>query len=176
MLTGEKVLLRPVELNDAERFYKWRNDLQVKKSAMMHPFPVILESEKEWIESISKIKDNKFVVFSICEKDTGNFIGFVKLFNINWVHRFCYFGIVIGEDTARGKGYGYEVLTLISKYAFDILNLNKILLEVIKMNDAAVKLYEKFGFTEEGLLKQQCYFDGKWQDVIIMSLFKKTNE
>lgn len=176
MLTGEKVLLRPVELNDAEKFYKWRNDLQIKKSAMMHPFPVTMESEKEWFENISQKKDNQLIVFSICEKESGNFIGFVKLFNINWVHRFCYFGIIIGEDDARGKGYGYEALSLISKYAFDILNINKILLEVIKANDAAVKLYKKFGFTEEGVLKRQFYFDGKWHDVIIMSLFKEINE
>jgi len=176
MLTGEKILLRPVELNDAEKFYKWRNDLQLKKLAMMHPFPVTLESEKEWIESISKKKDNQLIFFSICERKDGNLIGFVKLFNINWVHRFCYFGIVIGEDSARGQGYGFETLKLISEYAFDVLNINKIILEVININQTAIKLYKKFGFKEEGLLKEQFYFDGKWYDILIMSLFKMTNE
>ncbi|HDR50743.1 MAG TPA: N-acetyltransferase [Mariniphaga anaerophila] len=176
MLTGEKILLRPLNFYDVEKFYKWRNDLHVKKLAMMHPFPVTMESEKEWVESISKKKDNQLVVFSICEKETGNCIGFVKLFNINWVHRYCYFGIVIGEDSARGKGYGYEALTLISHYAFNILNINKITLEVIKINEDAIKLYKNFGFIEEGELKRQFYFDGKWHAVLIMSLFKKTNE
>lgn len=176
MLMGEKIYLRPIEFNDVEKFYKWRNDLQIKKLAMMHPFPVTMESEKEWIESVSKGKDNQLVLFSICEKDTGNFIGFVKLFNINWVHRFCYFGIIIGEDSARGKGYGYESLKLIRDYAFNILDIRKILLEVVDLNNAAIKLYKNFGFIEEGRLKNQFFFDGIWHDVLIMSLFKKNNE
>lgn len=176
MLIGEKILLRPVEFNDVEKFYKWRNDLQLKKLAMMHPFPVTLESEKEWIEGISKKKDNQLIIFSICEKVSNNFIGFVKLFNINWIHRHCYFGIVIGEDSTRSKGYGYESLKLISEYAFDVLDIRKILLEVVEFNESAVRLYRKFGFIEEGKLKKQFYFDGDWHNVLIMSLFKKNYE
>lgn len=173
MLIGEKIFLRPVEANDIEKFYKWRNDFEIKKLAMMHPFPVTIEAEKEWFEHISNTKDNQLIIFSICEKKSSAFIGFVKLFNINWIHRYCDFGIVIGEETSRAKGYGQEALQLISHYAFNILNLRKIILEVININEAAIKLYKNFGFIEEGLLKEQFYFNSQWHDVVLMSLFKK---
>lgn len=173
MLIGKKVILRSIEDSDIDKFYKWRNDLNIKKLAMMHPFPVNYESEKEWFETMSRNKDNHLIVFSVCEKKENRLIGYVKLFNINWIHRYCYFGIVLGEESSRGKGYGKETLQLITQYAFEILNLRKITLEVININNAAINLYKKFGFVEEGVLKEQFFFDNEWHDVIIMSLFKE---
>jgi len=169
MLMGEKVILRPVHSDDVKKFFKWRNDLEIKTFSLMHPFPVTLESEEDWYENISRSKDNGMVIFSIVENN--NVVGFIKLFNINWIHRFCYFGIVIGEKSAHGKGIGTEATKLIIDYAFNILNLKKIILEVVDFNEKAISLYKKIGFIEEGRLKQNVFLNGKWHDVLIMSLF-----
>ncbi len=47
--------------------------------------------------------------------------------NINYTHRFATIGGFIGEIDERGKGYGTEALTLISDYAFNVLNLRFLL-------------------------------------------------
>jgi len=53
------------------------------------------------------------------------------------------------------------------------LNLNKITLEVIETNHNALKLYRKIGFIEEGRLRKHYYSDGKYFDIIILSIFKQ---
>ena len=176
MLTGDKIILRPIEEKDIEKFFTWRNDLEIKNEALMHPFPVTKNSEKNWFENISSAKDNRLVIFSIVCKETNELIGFIKLIDINWIHRFCYFGIVIGDKSAQGKGYGKEATKLIINYAFNILNLKKILLEVVENNIQAIKIYKKLGFIEEGRLKRQVYLNGNWQDVLIMSLFRNEED
>jgi len=64
-------------------------------------------------------------------------------------------------------------MNLLTTYAFQTLNLQKILLEVLTENSPALKLYLKLGFEIEGTLKKQFYIDGNYKDVYILSLFKK---
>lgn len=40
-------------------------------------------------------------------------------------------------------------------HAFDVLKLHKLCCEVLAFNKPVVKLHEKFGFTIEGILRQQ---------------------
>lgn len=172
MLEGKNILLRPIREEDIEKFYIWRNNIEIKNDALMHPFPVTIHQEKEWFQKIALSKDNRLIFLGIEYKETHELIGFVKLFDINWINQNCYFGIVIGNQSFHGKGLGKEATKLIIEYAFKNLNLKKILLEVVDINIKAIKLYKKLGFDEEGLLKRQVMIDGKWKNVLIMSLFK----
>jgi RimJ/RimL family protein N-acetyltransferase len=128
--------------------------------------------EKEWIKSVIEDKSNNSVHFGICLLDSEELIGITKLFNINWISHTCYFGIFLGSKETRGKKYGKEVTELIIKYAFNSLNLRKILLEVIVINQPAINLYQKIGFIIEGKLKRQYYEGNAYHDVLIMSLFQ----
>ena len=171
MLTGEIISLRPLQLKDWEKTLHWRNDPDIKAMAMMHPYPITEFMEKEWYEDLLKNKSNKVVYFAIADKNDTP-VGYIFLNNINLLHRNCYLGIVIGDSTQRGKGIGSEAIKLLSEYAFNTLNLNKITVEVVNQNKYAIKVYEKLGFVNEGCMKQQFFSNGEYYDVIIMSKFK----
>jgi UDP-4-amino-4,6-dideoxy-N-acetyl-beta-L-altrosamine N-acetyltransferase len=170
MLKGKNIILRPLKMSDWEKTIHWRNNITIKKMAMMHPFPITEMVEKEWYENIMKSKDDGTVYFTIT-KGNDEPIGFLTLNKINQIHRNCYLGIVIGEPEAQGKGFGSEATKIAMEYAFNTLNLNKITLEVVEHNESALKLYRKLGFVEEGRLKQHYYSDGKYFDVLILSVF-----
>jgi UDP-4-amino-4,6-dideoxy-N-acetyl-beta-L-altrosamine N-acetyltransferase len=172
MIRGEKIFLRPLKYEDWEKTITWRNNLEFSSLIMSHPFPVTEELEKEWIKSVLEDKNDSSVHFGICLLDSEELIGITKLFNLNWISRTCYFGIFLGSKENRGKKYGKEVTELIIKYAFNSLNLRKILLEVITNNQPAIKLYQKIGFVIEGKLKRQYYASNAYHDVLIMSLFQ----
>jgi RimJ/RimL family protein N-acetyltransferase len=70
------------------------------------------------------------------------------------------------------KGYAYESSQIFIDYSFNQFNLNKIYLEVLKENDAAINLYQKLGFREEGILKENIFKNGEFKDVLIMSLLR----
>ncbi len=172
MITGEKVILRALNKEDISKILEIHNNLEIKKSAMFHPFPVSIEQDIEWFEKISEDKSNKFVYFSIIEKESNDFAGYTSLRNINWINRNCYFGITI-LPSMQGKGFGKEATSLMIDFAFNKLNLHKILLEVISDNKKAIELYKKLGFLEEGILKEQFYFDGIYHDVVLMAYVKR---
>jgi [ribosomal protein S5]-alanine N-acetyltransferase len=173
VLSGSLVKLRPFREDDYHQTFIWRSDSELRKLAQFHFFPITESLEKEWLESILQSKSDKTISLAIEEKKENTLIGYFKLNNINWVSRTALLGILIGAKDARGKGYGKETMQLGLHYAFQILNLRKISLEVLECNNAAVALYKKNGFKEEGLMKEHFFFEGKYYDVKIMGIFNK---
>ena len=57
-----------------------------------------------------------------------------------------------------------------SSYAFDELNLNKIL--SIGSNPAVYTTLVQMGWSQEGILKQNRYIDGQYRDVVITAMFR----
>jgi diamine N-acetyltransferase len=170
VITGKRIILRPFTKEDLQQTIIWRNDSFIKLNAMLHPYPVTEKNEDDWYNSTIGSKDPKSVYFAIHTANDDRIIGYTFLKDINYIHGTCNFGIVIGNDSDRHQGYGKETLDRMIKYAFDILNLRKIYLEVIDDNKAAIILYQKRNFKEEGCLKKYFYFGDKYHDVFIMSL------
>ena len=171
MLIGEKIILRPIKKEDLIFFNTWRNNIEIKQQALLHPFPVTSEMDESWYNNIANDTSNKSIFFTIIN-DNESVVGYTFLSNINWINRNCYFGIIIGDEQHRGKGIGKEVLKLIIDYVFNTLNLHKITLEVVVDNKSAITLYEKMGFVKEGILKEHVFIANKFSDLIIMSIIK----
>ena len=55
------------------------------------------------------------------------------------------------------------------EYAFKELHLHKIMLKVFSYNTRARKNYQKAGFVEEGILKDEVYRNGNYYDIIYMA-------
>lgn len=172
MIIGEKVILRSLNHSDLDRIVALHNNIEIKKLAMMHPFPVSIDMDKNWIDKILLDTSNKEVYFAIEEKESKEFAGFTALTRINWINRNCYFSIVL-DPRFHGKGIGKEATKLLLSYGFNQLNMNKVLLEVIVTNKPAIELYRKIGFEEECVLKQHFYSDNRYHDIFVMSIFKK---
>lgn len=171
MLKGKNIILRPLKITDWEKTLQWRNNMTIKKMAMIHPFPITEIVEKEWYKNILKSTSDKSIYFAITKEDDSA-IGFINLNKINYIHKNCTLGIIIGEISEQNKGYGKEAIEIIIDYAFHSLNLNKITVEVVEHNNKALNLYKKIGFIEEGRLKDQYLSEGKYYDVSLMSIFQ----
>lgn len=172
MLTGEKITLRPVRLEDREATVKWRNDLFIKASTMSHPFPVTDELEKEWYEKVLRSKDNSYLPFTVISKDDARVLGYFSLNNINWVSRNGFVSGAIGDKGNMGKGIGREAVALLLKYAFDYLNLIKISAWV-KTDHPAMKTWLELGAVKEGVLARHFYSEGRYSDVAFISWFRE---
>jgi RimJ/RimL family protein N-acetyltransferase len=170
MLTGEKVILRPIRFEDWEKTVKWRNDLFIKVSTMSHPFPITIEMEKKWYEENLNNKNNTFLPFTVQEKENGNVLGYFSLNNINWISRNGFVSGAIGEKSNIGKGYGREAVTLLLDYAFNFLNLNKVCAYVVS-DHPALKTWESLGARIEGKLHKHYFAKGNYLDVVILAWF-----
>lgn len=173
MLTGKKIILRPLKIEDLETTNKWRNNLELIKLTLGIRFPKTLEMDNDWFDHTLNDKSNRNIYFGIDELKKSEFIGIIQLTNIDWISKTCEFGIVIGNSSITGMGYGKEAMHLLFKYAFNIINLQKITLKVAGFNDKAISIYEKIGFVKEGTLEKHIFFDGIYSDICIYSLFKE---
>ncbi len=93
-------------------------------------------------------------------------------------------GLVIDSANASG-GLGYDLaqpywrmgimfgaLTIVIRYAFSGVNLNRLQALVMPGNIASLKLLEKLNFRQEGLLRQYLFFRGNYQDMVCLSLLR----
>ncbi|MBI2190647.1 MAG: GNAT family N-acetyltransferase [Planctomycetes bacterium] len=170
MLRSHHVYLSPVLEKDLPTLFQWINqrDLVV----MGAPYKPVSESEhQEWFQAIQKRKDA--FLFGVRLVESDDLIGTCQLHGIHWIHRTAELQIRIGDPESRGKGYGTEATRLLVEFGFRDLGLRRITLHVVKGNAAALRVYEKVGFVQEGVLRQAAYLDGNTVDLILMGLLRE---
>jgi RimJ/RimL family protein N-acetyltransferase len=166
------IKLRELRKNDVEKINSWRNDFETKRLTLGMRFPISLELDLSWFQSISMDTRNKNIYFAIEEGETG-FLGLIQLTSIDWINRNAEVGILIGDSASRGKKIGYRSLILLLDYAFNIINLHKVTSHIVDYNKISIALFKSCGFIEEGCLKGHICFDGKRSDLKILSVFQK---
>ncbi len=172
MIAGTNIYLRDPVIEDLEYFLTWHNDRELKKQAMMPPFIVTSNEEKQWLERLISSADKKRKTFIIIDKNDKMPIGYTQFRDINTINKNAKFGIVIGNRLKQGKGFGEEIVNLMVRFAFEELNLQKISLEVIEENQRAIQLYLKMGFFKEGYLIRQFLYEGNYYNVVLMAHLK----
>lgn len=170
MLNNDKITLRAFELEDAEIVRKWRFDFD--NYDYFYEFtPTSQYSNEIWVQNT--LKKQSEINFVVEDNKSKNSIGIISLINIDYRNQKCEMGrVLIGDKKFRGKGIGLDIGTLLVNYAFNHLNMRKIYCEVFADNTAALSLYKKLGFVEEGLLKEHIYKNGQFKDIIVMAKFK----
>ncbi|ARM89170.1 GCN5-related N-acetyltransferase protein [Rhizobium sp. CIAT894] len=73
------------------------------------------------------------------------------------------------HDDFTGRGFGRILLGAMVDAADDWLDVKRLELTVYTDNDAAIGLYEKFGFEREGLLKAFGFRSGEYVDAYTMA-------
>jgi RimJ/RimL family protein N-acetyltransferase len=166
-IEGQLVSLGPLDRSMLPLFQRWINDFAVQaRVGTPIPGPFTYELEEQWYESVSTGSDR--YTFAIREGLSGSLIGSAALHAIDFRSGSAIFGIMIGEPTARGKGYGTETTSLMLDYAFTILGLHSVNLTVAGFNYAGQAAYRKAGFRECGRLREHIRFAGKWWDQVQM--------
>jgi RimJ/RimL family protein N-acetyltransferase len=126
------------------------------------------ESQEKWIADMYQQRNLILVA-----EDQGEIIGdllFVRGGKIRNSHT-GEFAVGV-QDKYRGRGIGKRMIQALITWAKSTKEIEKICLQVISGNDAAIALYQKMGFQEEGRLKKQIKLSkGEYADLINMSLF-----
>ena len=171
-IDGELASLGPLYPDRADfvgSMERWVNDNDATRLMFTGLMPTSFSALRSmWTEDV---EDPNTVAFSVYS--TGPLIGTAGLYSINWIARTAEFRIFLGNKEYWGKGIGTEVTRLVVRYGFERLNLHNIWLGVNVENRAAVRVYEKAGFTHEGRLRQCFYRNNRYYDVFRMSLLRE---
>lgn len=171
MLYGEKVILREYRKNDTENVLDYINDFETKKFLTPGiPFPYKFEDELLWYEKNVPSEKGTYSM-AIEEKITGEYLGGCGINSLNWKNSVAEIGIFIAKPFWN-KGYGTDAIKLLIKFIFEEMNIHKVKLETYSFNQRAIRCYEKCGFTKEGILREELFREGKYHDIILMSILK----
>ena len=172
IITGPRVALRPVGMDDANRSWVWRNDPDVRDFIMGYRLPVTLEAEQQWVRSAIEPESDNRLVYGIELRSKPQLIGYTNLNDIDWFSHTAEFGILLGPAQYRGRGIGREVLSAMIEIAFDSLRLYKLYVRAAAFNTAAQKIFADVGFVVEGVLKEHFELNDARHDVVMMRLFR----
>jgi RimJ/RimL family protein N-acetyltransferase len=170
VLTGDLVVLRPLDRPDYPALTRWANDVELEVlGGGAPPRPRSSASTEELWDGILAAKTG--ASFGI-EAD-GVLIGHCGLFNVDDVARTAELGIGIGERPYWGRGYGRDAVAVLVRYGFRHLNLHRIWLRVHATNERAIRAYAAAGFVEEGRLREHVWTDGRHVDLVQMGVLRR---
>ena len=167
MLEGQRVRLRAFEAGDLDAEHAFVNDYGTLRSMMGGiPLPSSLSDEQQWISQQTSYTRGEYQ-FAI-EDCEGYLVGRCGVTRLDWKNRVGELAIMIGAPYRR-KGYGQEAMGLLCDFCFQEMNLHKLKVSVLAFNEAAIRCYEQNGFIREGVLKEEIFRCGKYQDVVLLA-------
>ena len=78
--------------------------------------------------------------------------------------------ILVAEESARGKGYGQQLIKLAIEYAQNSLSAELVTLVVFEHNERAIRCYKALGFQVTARDAKSRKFDGQWWPLLHMEM------
>jgi len=172
MIAGELVGLRAIEKDDLRQLRDWRNIASFRKNFREHKELNMLNQENWYNRMAVSNNDYMFIIERLSDKEP---IGTCGLLYVNWINRSADFSFYIGynELYVDKEGWAEEACRLLIDYGFRNLNLNKIWMELYEFDTRKLSLFtEKFGFQKDGMLRDNCFEDGRYYNSYIISLLR----
>lgn len=176
MYEGDLVRLRAFDNSDLMKSLSYINDYEIVRGAFSGIlYPSTVDDEAQ-VMSGQTSRSHGAYQFAIETLKEHEFIGKCGFTAINWKNRLGEIAILIGEKKMHGLGYGTDAVNLLCRLGFEEMNLHKIKAEVMDFNKPAIRCYEKCGFVQEGVLRDEVYREGNYHDVIVMGKFRTAEE
>jgi len=164
-----QVRLRPLTEADLPDYKRWSQDPEISQFMTREMGEITDEQRRAWFERVSASGGTERV-WAI-EAD-GHHIGNCAL-RIEESGKTGNVGILIGDKTRWGKGYGTAALREVLRIGFAEMHLLRIWLTVAARNVRGVRSYEKCGFRHEGVRRRSRLKRGKWLDEVIMAILRE---
>lgn len=162
-------MIELVHLTEDHRWqvFGWRNDPEVARY-MYQTDPIPRDVHDSWFTKLLAARDRKGWAILMDGKPVG--AAFVT--EIDPASRRASWAFYLADSSTRGRGVGSAVEYLVLEEAFSRLKLHKLCCEVLSFNQPVVTMHKKFGFVQEGLLREHWLRDGEWLDVHVLAMFE----
>ena len=166
ILHTDRLILRPLNIEDVPALKRWMPDPEIylywgKKPGKTDKNPALLFEKNE--------SAGKSFHLGIIEKYTGTAVGELWIYLIEG-NRMAKAAIRIGKPWWN-KGYATEAMKAMIEFCFQKTELRRIWTDVDKRNQASVRMLEKCGFQQEGLIREGKMVN-TWCDYYLYAVLK----
>jgi putative acetyltransferase len=161
------IQIRHAEPDDYRAFHEIYSSPRAYSGTLQLPHP----SLENWRRRLAEPEAGLYNLVAVIDGRVVGSLGLHTFPNRPRRKHAGYIGMGVHDDW-QGKGVGKAMLAACIDLADNWLALTRLELEVYTDNEAAIHLYEKFGFQREGTLKQHAFRDGQYVDSYIMARLK----
>lgn len=170
ILENEEIKLRALELEDLDILYRWENDsILWMHGSTLSPYSKLALRQYINETQLYDIYQSKQLRLMVLLKESGTTIGTVDLYDFDIRNGKAGVGILI-DETYRKKKYACQTLDILRNYAFSFLHLHQLYAYIAVSNNASLRLFEKAGYTNIGVLKDWIRREMKFEDVVMAQL------
>jgi RimJ/RimL family protein N-acetyltransferase len=169
----QRIVLRPLTPEDAGQDYvDWMNDPLVVRYLESRWNTYTLASIREYIEQINASSSD--FLYGIFLGETGRHIGNIKIGEVNQIHKFANVGLLLGDKSCWGRGFGTQAIRLATGIAFSDLRLNCLTAGIYEPNHSSYRAFMKAGWEEAGRFRRYRLFEGNFVDQINVQKYHDT--
>jgi aminoglycoside 6'-N-acetyltransferase len=160
-LTGERVLLRPLEPADRERLHAILSEPEVRR----------WWGPEDPQAAVDDMYDDDAVGFAIVVG--GEMVGAIQYADENEPdYRHAGIDLFLGLE-GRGRGLGPEAIRVLARYLFEDRGHHRLTIDPAAANERAIRAYERVGFRPVGVMrKYERGHDGEFHDGLLMDMLR----
>jgi len=149
-LETEHLLLRKLALGDVYEYYeRLFGDADVSRYMLFDPHQTIMESLESVQRKLKRYDEEPFYCWAVEQKEEGGLIGLVELLRFDEEAESCSFVYMLGCNYWN-QGFGTEMLKAVFRFAFEELEVERIVADHITENIASGRVMEKAGMKHIG--------------------------
>ena len=169
---GNNIYLRYLTEEDARgKWHLWFNSPKVTKYLAERYWVNTVQDQLNYLDKLYQNKNR--LTLAVVDLKTDKHIGICGLGSIHYIHRRAEISCLIGDLEYQFGTHAFEALALMMEVGFARLNLHKIYATAIEDSERSLALNKLLGFKESARLKEHCFIDGIYRDLIWFEIFQK---
>jgi RimJ/RimL family protein N-acetyltransferase len=144
-VSGDKVKLREKCIEDIADEYQWRIDPELSRLDATRPISMSYDDFAKYTQEEMRFPSYRSKRLAVDTLE-GNHIGSVMYYDYDKSKKQAEIGIMIGDKSYWGQGYGTDTLTVLVSYLYSELKLDRIYLHTLSWNYRAQASFVKSGF------------------------------
>ncbi|MXN91625.1 GNAT family N-acetyltransferase [Flavobacterium sp. Sd200] len=167
----ERLTLKTVNPEVLDHVYAHFSDWEIMDFLGLPTIDALTKEKNKYNKGLTTF-NKSFLYFTITDNATGKVIGWCGYHTWYTQHNRAEIGYGLYCSDYMQKGIMSEAVKAVLDYGFNNMNLHRVEAMTATYNTASIKTLAKFGFIQEGVLRQHYLVEGIMEDSLMFSLLK----
>jgi ribosomal-protein-alanine N-acetyltransferase len=169
-LQGDGLLLRWLIPPDATAIFELFGDPDVLRFTAVPPLETPADADRFIAEAREDFERGREYQWGI--ELEGEIVGTCKLYEVDRQHRRAGLGFAIVKRM-WGRRVVSRAIPAVLDFAFERLGLHRVEADADPRNEGSLRALRRFGFREEGVLRERYFQFGEAQDAVMFGLLRR---
>ena len=172
-LVGDRVTLRAFRDDDraARQRHGWHREIERCYGADTPTRAMTDDEAQAWLGHLAARTAAGATSWAV--ESCGELVGAAFLSDLREGDRKARLAVGMYAPQFLGRGLGTEAIRLVLRHAFGTLQMHRVDLKVLAVNERAIAAYRACGFVEEGRERESCWVEGRWHDDVVMGVLDR---